>query len=97
MVNESEGHIYMVVKKPCDECSQELTYLKKDKSYDFSCDHCKCLYRYYPQWKPFAASKEAIEIEGSEVINFNFPTSSNVVYKPNEGGLDGCENWGVDG
>ena len=82
---ESEGHIYRVSKEQCGECSQELTYLKKYESYDFSCDHCKCPYRYYPRWKPFAVSKE-----GSEVIDFS-------TYKQNEDGLDGCENWGVDG
>ena len=90
--DESEGHIYRVVKEQCGKCSQELTYLKKYESYDFSCDHCKCLYRYYPRWKPFAASKETIEIEGSEVIDF-----IDFTYKQNEDGLDGCENWGVDG
>ena len=81
---KSEGHIYRVAKKPCDECSQELTYILKDESYDFSCEHCNCTYRYYPQWAAFGSKR-------IEVINFAS------VHSQNADGLDGCENWGVDG
>ena len=52
---EGEGKTqHDVIKITCEKCSQEITYLKKDKSYDFSCGNCKCMYRYYyPRWSPF--------------------------------------------
>lgn len=74
-----------VIKTTCEKCSQEITYLKKDKSYDFSCGHCKCIYRYYyyPRWtafKPIGVIHEVIRDS-----------------EPGNDGLDGCENWGIDG
>ena len=71
----------------CENCSHKIAYSKKNIDYNISCDKCKNKYvDYKPKFK-----EEHIEI-------FNNQTNNYITeYHPNIDGLDGCENWGIDG
>ena len=81
--------IYTFIMIKCINCSNEIMYSKKDIDYNFSCTKCGNKYKYY-------ASKINFKQESIE-LDFNNQNNSPKYSSIQSDGLDGGENWGVDG